>query len=114
MAQAAFEPIEIRVGDGYFNAVFLGRLRSPPFDEQPRLPEVLLQLVRQYNVEPGPHYDECLAQIESAIGLLSADLTESEYLGYSFDEADAILDGALAQYADERFSVTNPRLMGWS
>lgn len=114
MAQTAFEPIETRVGDGYFNAVLLGRLRSPPFDEQPHLRHMLSHVARQYDVAPGSGYDECLAQIESAIGQLSEDLTNHKYLGYGNEEADAILDGALAQYVDERFSVTSRQLMGWS
>ncbi len=38
----------------------------------------------------------------------------TENLGYSQPEAEEILVGGLAYYLDERFSITNRKLLGFS
>lgn len=113
MARAAFIPIEGRVGDGYFNSVFLGTMRKAPFTELPKLSAMLGRVSREYSAQPGSALDETITQLENAIGTLSEDLTAPNRLDYPSDEADEILDGALAQYVDERFNVTNRELLGW-
>lgn len=113
MAQEAFAPIENRLGDSYFNGVFLKRMREVPFSALPKLAAMLGRVTREYPVLPGPTFDGATAQLEGAISELSEALTSPERLDYPSPEADEILDGALAQYVDERFNVTNRELLGW-
>lgn len=113
MARDLFTPIETRVGDGYFNSVFLERLRRKDFAGQPKLSAMLGRVGREYQAQRGEAFDECTSQIENAVATLARDLVAPDGLGYPAAEADPILDGALAQYVDERFNVTNRELLGW-
>jgi len=113
MAQEIFGSIEGRVGDAYFNSVLLERLRAEPFDKQPHLSAMLEKVIREYRADRSEFFVRCLEEIDSLIGGLSEDLTLEERLGYDSETADRILDGALAQYVDERFNVTNRALLGW-
>ena len=113
MAQDAFCHIDNRVGDGYFNAVFLDQLRKAPFDTQPLLSKMLKNVTREYRAYQSSSVVSCAQEIDSVIGELAENLTSSERLGYDSDTADKVLDGALAQYIDERFNVTNRVLLGW-
>ena len=48
--------------------------------------------------------------IDNAIRGRAKELTK--YLGYEIPEAEDILASAVAQYLDDRFSVTNRRILG--
>ena len=55
-------------------------------------------------------YAECRSLIDNAIRGRAMELVEN--LRYAIPEAEEILAAAVAQYLDERFSVTNRRIMG--
>jgi hypothetical protein len=114
MAQNGFLPIEGRVGDAYFNSVLLERMRLEPFSRQPSLEAMLARVGRDYKASPGEARDDCVRQIDNAISELSKDLVAADRLAYDNVLADTILDKALAQYVDERFSVTNRQMLGWA
>lgn len=59
--------------------------------------------------EPPPLY-ECRDMIDGAIAGRAKELTKC--LEYEIAEAEEILAAALAQYLDDRFSVTNRRVLG--
>lgn len=114
MARHVFEPIEVRVGESYFNAVLLELLRSEQYSSSlPELAKMLGEVSREYSPQKGEAYDATVEEIQNAIAELSADLVKEDRLGYSPTEADPILDDALAQYVDERFNITNRKMMGW-
>ncbi len=105
-----FSPIEIRFGDGFFNAVMVHHLRAVGFDDVSPSRETLRELS-----EPHPATGEsattCAEMIDQVIATTAATLTGQ--LGYSEEEAGAVLAAAIAYYLDERFNVTNSKLLGF-
>ena len=55
-------------------------------------------------------YAECRDMIDGAIRGRARELTKK--LGYAIPVAEEILVSAIAQYIDDRFSVTNRRVLG--
>jgi hypothetical protein len=103
------EAIE-QVGDGYFNAVLAEFLRQ---DELGALPNVAEKLkdVRENNPYRSKSRDDCKAMIEAAIMSVGRDLTGP--LAYDDKAATQVLGAALAYFLDERFGLTNQRMLGW-
>ncbi|MDC0712393.1 hypothetical protein POL68_28275 [Stigmatella sp. ncwal1] len=109
MLQSAFEPIDSRVGATFFNAVLIDRIRTGPFAEHPPVAQVL-EKIREYAPHREQAWNDCVAMIDNAIVGRANELVDD--LGYSRPEAEAILASALGQYLDERFNVTNRKLLG--
>jgi hypothetical protein len=108
--RAALQAPETRFGDGYFNAVFVHHIVNSPFAHH-RTVEPVLKHVSRNGIDPSFRtYAECNGLIDTAIRGRAMELVHN--LGYSIPEAEEILAAAVAQYLDERFSVTNRRLMG--
>jgi hypothetical protein len=105
----AFEPAEDRVGDGFFNSVLIDALKLGPLAV--RLANVLAQInVLQPNRD-SKSYPDCRDLIVGAIKGRARELTRD--LAYSEEEANTILSSALAVYLDERFSISDRRLLGF-
>lgn len=107
--KAAFRPIAIRFGDGYFNSVIVHQLRGGPLGGIAPLAEVL-GAIHEYEAAGGSK-DDCEQLIDYEITVAAKALLNL----YDNDRAAAerILTGALAQYLDERFHVTEGRQLGF-
>ncbi|MBX3158344.1 MAG: hypothetical protein KF773_20410 [Deltaproteobacteria bacterium] len=107
--KAAFRPIAIRYGDGYFNSVLVHQLRGGPFGGVEPLAEVL-GAIHEYEAAGGSKFD-CEQLIDFEIKVAAHALLSL----YANDRAVAerILIAALAQYLDERFHVTERRQLGF-
>ena len=108
--RAAFQAPETRFGDGFYNAALVHYLTDSPFADQPEVKPVLIHVYRNGMDTSTRTYAECRDLIDAAIRGRARELVED--LGYEIPEAERILAAAVAQYLDERFSVTNRRLMG--
>jgi hypothetical protein len=108
--QERFSEAIDQVGDGYFNAVLAEFLRHEELGKLPAVAEQLKELAKNAPYESKSRGD-CRAMIEASIQSAGRDLTER--LKYVDDEATVILDGALAYYLDERFGLTNQRMLGF-
>ncbi len=108
--RAALQGAESRFGDGYFNSVLVHHILNSPFKDHPAFADILPNVHRNGVDTSFRTYDECRDMIDSAIRGRAMELTKN--LGYSIPEAEDILAAAVAQYLDDRFSVTNRRALG--
>jgi hypothetical protein len=108
--RAGLQGAEARFGDGYYNSVLVHHILNSPFKDHPALAEVIPHVYRN-GIDPSfRSYSECRDMIDSAIRGRAQELTK--YLGYGVPEAEDILAAALADYLDDRFSVTNRKALG--
>ena len=107
--KAALRPIAVRFGDGYFNSVLVHLLRGGPFGGREPLAQVLGAIV-EYEAAGGSRLD-CEQLIDYEIGVAARELL-SLYDNHRA-LAEDILIGAIAQYLDDRFHVTDRRQLGF-
>lgn len=105
--KAAMRPIAARFGDGYFNSVLVHLLRRGPFANHSALAETLAS-IHEYEAAGGSRRD-CEELIEHELGVAAQAL-----MGLYAERplAEDILAGAITQYLDDRFHVTERRLLG--
>lgn len=108
--RAALSGVETKYGDGYYNAVLVHHLDQTPFKDAPVVAEVLAHVYRSGVDRSSRSYADCRNMIDGALRGRARELTK--VLGYSVPEAEEILAVALAQYLDDRFSVSNRRALG--
>jgi len=108
MLKQLFKKPEIRYGDGYFNAVLMELVVSA-FKEQEGVKEILAY-IPSHSPNKGDAYPDCKSMIEGAIGMCAKYLLDK--LHYERHQAELILAGAMGEYLDERFSVTNRKRLG--
>jgi hypothetical protein len=101
--------IEIRLGDGYFSAVLLEVIKKTGLADRTEIREILSG-VGNYSPYYGKIYDQSVQAIEGALSQCALWLRDQ--LGYSQSEAERIFVGAVASYLDDRFSVTNRKILG--
>lgn len=111
--RAALRTAERRYGDGFFNAVLVEWVRESPFAQIDPIRELLdhVHANRPYRGN-GSSYEECRELVQTAIRGRALELTKN--LGYSREDGERILASTLAQYLDERFSVSIGRALGWT
>jgi hypothetical protein len=97
-----------RYGDGYFSAVLLDLVRED-FAKVPEVAEVLGQIHKYAEVSSSAALQDCRLDIQGALGMVGAAIASLHDADHAWD----ILGGALARYLDERFSVTNRKLLGF-
>lgn len=107
--EAQLEPIEVRYGSGYFNAVLVAYLRESGFADQPVVREKL-DAIHSYPPSVGQAREDCTAQIKS---VLATNARRLEALGYDREVAIEILASAIAHYLDERFNIHTRALLGF-
>jgi hypothetical protein len=107
--RASFRRPESRFGDGYFNSVLVEFVLGSDFHDHAEVAGVLRH-ISHVTPHQGQGYADCRDMIEYAIRKRGMELTK--WLNYEVPQAADILAGALARYLDERFSVTNRRLLG--
>ena len=104
-----FSQPESRYGDGFFSSVLVELLRDSELATHPAMRDVL----RFVSVPPpmnSSNRDDCAAAIESRLADV-AKLLKTD-LAYEVDQAKPILADALANFVDERFSITAGRALG--
>jgi hypothetical protein len=106
--KAAFRPIVIRFGDGLFNSVLISLLRGGPFANHQALAQVLGE-IHEYEAAGGSKTD-CEELIDYEIKVIARDLM---CLYADRAVAEELLAGAIAQYLDDRFHITEGRLLGF-
>ena len=106
--KAAFHPIAIRFGDGFFNSVLVHLLRDGPFASHQSLAQVLDE-IHEYPAGGGSKGD-CEELIEYELRVAAMELMG---LHANRAVAEEILAGAVAQYLDDRFHITEGRLLGF-
>jgi len=110
LLKPALRPVLVRYGDGYFNSVLIADLREGPFRDHPEVADMLRSI--HENQPGGDSRFECQQLIDHEFARIA-----QKVLGlYAADRAMAedILGGAIARYLDDRFSVTNSRLLGFT
>jgi hypothetical protein len=109
LLKPALRPILIRYGDGYFNAVLVDMLQRGPFRTHAEVAAALRQ-IHEYKPTDESRAD-CEERIDHELTNAAARLMKL----YANDSATAedILGGAIAHYLDERFNITNRKLLGF-
>jgi hypothetical protein len=107
--EAQLEPIEVRYGSGYFNAVLVTYLREGGFVDQPAVREKL-DAIHSYPPSAGQAREDCTAQIKA---VLATNARRLAALGYDREAAIGILATAIAYYLDERFNIQTRALLGF-
>ncbi len=106
-----FKKAENRFGDGYFNSVFLGYIYISGLDRYDKVKKVVESIHRDQSSMQGSSYNDCKGMIESVLKDVADSLNKK--MKYSIDDTKEIIAGAVAYYLDERFNVTNRRLLGF-
>lgn len=107
--KAALNPIAVRFGDGYFNSVLVSLIRGGPFGGREPLAQVL-GAIYEYEAAGGSRFD-CEQLIDYEIGVAARELLSLYDNNRAL--AEDILMGAIAQYLDDRFHVTDRRQLGF-
>jgi hypothetical protein len=106
--RAALRRPERRFGDGYFNSVLMEFVENTPFKYREEV-RPLLPFIKTIKPKHGESYKECMMMINAAVKGRLAELKDD--LEYELPMAVLILAGAMGRYLEERFSVTNRRLL---
>jgi hypothetical protein len=107
--KVALRPIAVRFGDGYFNSVLVHLLRGGPFGGREPLAQVLAAIF-EYEAAGGSRLD-CEQLIDYEIGVAARELLSLYDNNRAL--AEDILIGAITQYLDDRFHVTDRRQLGF-
>lgn len=104
----ALRPTIVRYGDGYFNSVLIETLKNGPYRDHIEVAD-MLRSIHEYPPAGGSK-DDCRDEIEHVFSKTAQRLLAL----YMTDRTAAvdILGGAISRYLDERFSVTNSRMLG--
>lgn len=105
----AFRPIINRYGDGYFNAVLINLIKNGPFAEHLKVKE-MLKSIHENRPHVGSQAD-CNDMIDQQIHRLAERIRK--LYDEDLDIVEDVLGGALADYLDERYSVSDRRALGW-
>jgi hypothetical protein len=100
-------------GPGFFEAVLIERVQESAIAEHEALRSVLDRVHVTKSSRDGRSYVMCRAGVETVLRKKAAQSLVRD-LRYSEDQAKKILAEALAQYLDERFHVTERRMLGWA
>ena len=106
----AFRPIINRYGSDYFGSVLIELIKAGPFADHPDIQPLLPHILRG---NPSKEFrEECEERIEEQLYKLAGKIKRicSEQAEATAD----ILGGALAHYLDERYSVSDRKMLGWA
>lgn len=102
--------IVVRYGDGFFNAVLIQHLVKEGFASVSPTQEKLAR-IRESQPASGESAVDCEQMIQAIIQAIARELVDK--LGYSREDAQRVLTAAIAYYLDERFNITNSKLLGF-
>jgi hypothetical protein len=100
--------IENRLGDGYFNAIFIDVLKNNGFAERSLIADMLSR-VSEYSPHKGRSYASSCEAIKDQLKKCGRWVRKD--LNYSPEESETILTGVIADYLDDRFSISNRLLL---
>lgn len=103
-----FRLVDSRFGDTFFNAVLVTYLKSSAFAKLDPT-KTILDGMQEYRPSPGRQLEECEEMIEDVIGY-AIDALHGP-LKYSRPTTTDIVAGALAYYLDERFSISDRKIL---
>lgn len=109
MLRRMLQRAETRYGEGYYNAV-LCEVVEDGFTSDEEIKKMLQQIGRM-RASHSNTYDEARGMIENALKECATLLMK---LKYPVESAKHILTRAVGLYVDERFSITNLKLLGWT
>jgi hypothetical protein len=104
-----FERPASRFGDDYFNSVLVEYLKSDPFRALAPVAEVLRDVHAYAPSQGTSSYSECHDEVQGIFARGARALTQ---LGYPLDDAKKVLARAIAQFLDDRFSITHRKALG--
>ncbi len=110
MLNELFAGLEVRYGDGFFNAALIRFLGSDAFSSLKSVQERIKEIRRPHLVEGRRIYGECEKDMTAILTTVGGWLKQS--LRYDQTTSERILDGAIAYYLDNRFHLSNRRLLG--
>lgn len=100
---------EGQFGDGFFNAVLIEHIDEKHLSEEPVIHQKRA-LIREYKASrDGRSYYDCVAAIDAILVRCGQELMK---LYADPQQVKRIFAGAVAEYLDERFSVTNRQILG--
>lgn len=99
----SLEPVIDRVGDGYFNQLFIKEVSDGPLADCLSIRRKLDSIHTRVLDDAG-NIKEDLLEIENNLTSIAYDLLSK--LQYKRAKAEEIFEGAVALYLDERFQVT--------
>lgn len=105
---SGFRRAEREFGDGYFNAVLIHFVKHTPLGEAPDVAQLLKEVREGQPSMEGKSYRLCVEFLKSTLQKRWEELLK---LGYSGEQPAEVLSGALAQYLDDRFNITNRRIL---
>jgi hypothetical protein len=109
--EARLEPVEQTFGDGFFNKALVDFLQASGLNLLGPVQQALAQIYRGKGDLTPALRDNCFAMLDHAISQCGQDLIQR--LRYTEGEAILILAGAIACYLDDRFHLTNRRILGF-
>jgi hypothetical protein len=108
---AAFQHPENRYGDGFFSAVLMLVVDQSPFAKMGPVRELRPYISTNRPNGRGGSAEDCSVMILAVLQDRWLELRRE--LDYDKTDAERILAGALADYLDERFGITDGRKLGW-
>jgi hypothetical protein len=108
MLRRLFNPLEVRYGEGYFNAVIVQVVNTNFGSIEPI--KGLLKKIGEHRPYIGKSYQDAVKQIEEAILQCAVSLKSS--LNYERPDAEKVLVSAIGNYLVERFSLDSQWLKG--
>jgi hypothetical protein len=109
--RAALRKVERRYGDGYMNAVLVDLIDESDLGRTGKVGEVRRLIHSDSPERRGQSYQECREAIAIEIGGRAKQLRDM--LKYNPEELRTVMDWVIAQYLDERFSISSLRRLGW-
>lgn len=101
---------ESRHGDGYYSSVLIDHIRNSPLGRCKPIEDILPKISVPAPDRTSSSYRDCKDEIFECLATVGKALVGG--LHYSDAEAEYILPSAVANYLDERFSITNAALLG--
>jgi hypothetical protein len=109
--RTALRKVERRYGDGYMNAVLVDLIDESDLGRAGKIGEVRRLIHSDSPERRGQSYQECHNAIAIEIGGRAKQLRDM--LKYNPEELKTVMDWVIAQYLDERFSISSLRRLGW-
>jgi hypothetical protein len=106
----ALRKVERRFGDGYLNAVLVDLINESNLSQGGEIAAVMAHVYTNSPERTGRSYSDCRDLIANEIGGRAVELREK--LKYGPEDLKTVMTKALAQYLDERFSVSSRRYLG--
>ncbi len=108
---AALQHPENRYGDGFFSAVLMLVVDQSPFAKMGAVRELRPYISTNRPNGRGDSAENCSVMIQAVLQDRWLELRRE--LDYDKTDAERILAGALVDYLDERFGITDGRKLGW-